>query len=184
MNLLIDPISGAPRWDAAQQRLEPKEDFAFEAANRLLDGSLTLDELKQQILEAANKDWSAKGNSGRLHTLNDVKENIGKSAKDWFFELQRVAQDRNLLQELADCDGKGLTRLSRKAGPIQQQRRKGFADEGPDNLLKELISSLEQLRSDVLPIHEDAGRELSAILQTDTLKYREILDEVLNINDR
>ena len=169
MNLLIDPATGAPRWDAAEMRTQPKEEFALEAARRLLSGKTSLEDLKDQIIDAANVEWRRRGNRSRLNTLNDVKDNIGKSGKDWFFEIQRVSQAPLLLERLVAQEGRGLTALSREAGPIQAQRCKGFSGKG--SIIKELVATLEIARrslSDPRVDHDELIREC----QKDLKKYR------------
>lgn len=146
MNLLIDVATGDPRWNISSQKLGPKEDFAFEAALRLQAGKLTLDQLKSQIIAAANIEWARRGNKIALKTLNEVKEKIGKSGKDWFFEIKRVHARPELLQELIDQQGRGLTALARRAGPIQAQNRKGFRNAGNPTVVLDLIKILEELR--------------------------------------
>lgn len=153
MNLLIDPSTGAPRWDAAEMRTHPKEEFALEAARRFLRGEMSLEALKEQIIAAANFEWECRGNRSQLHTLNDVKDHIGKSGKDWFFEFQRVSQYPALLERLVVQEGRGLTALSREAGPIQAQRRKGFSDDC--SVIKELVSTLEIARKAIANSRED-----------------------------
>jgi len=172
LNLLIDPSTGAPRWDAAETRKQPKEEFAFEAARRLQRGELSLDDLKDQIIAAANEEWKRRGNRSRLHTLNDVKDSIGKSGKDWFFEIQRVSQHSALLERLVSQGGRGLTALSREAGPIQAQRRKGFSDES--SVIKELISTLEIARRDLANLSVDQDKFIREC-RKDVAKYRSLL---------
>lgn len=173
-NLLINPETGAPRWNAASEQLGPKEDFAFEAASRLLDGSLTLDDLKDQIIKAANYEMVRRGEIGKLLTLNDVKQHVGKSGKDWYFELQRVSQHNELLQILMNQEGRGLTALARKAGPIQAQRRKGYADRSVIAEIRDLIDVLEELKSGV----RDGvirSQSISSMCSEDAAKYRALL---------
>ncbi len=176
MNMLVDPETGAPRWDAASRKLGPKEDFAFEAALRLQSGKTTLDCLKADIIEAANIEWSKRGKKGRLHTLNNVKEAIGKSGKDWFFEIQRVAQSESLLQELIDQEGRGLSSLSRRAGPIQAQSRKGFGNPRTATSVKDLSELLDEIRRAIVS-REISFEPFLREIAKDLAKYRQLLEE-------
>ena len=178
MNLLIDPATGSPRWDAAEQKLAPKESFAFEAARRLQAGSMSLEELKKQIIAAANHEWHKRGNKGLLETLNDVKARIGKSGKDWFFEIQRVCEKPELLQKLIDQKGRGLTALSRVAGPVQAQRRKGYSDKGSTAIMKDLIDVLEQARRRIAA-REIPGELFLSACAEDLARYRKLFGEAV-----
>ena len=174
MNLLIDPTTGEPRWNAAEIKLGPKEDFSLEASKRLSAGTMTLEGLRSEIIGAANLEWTSKGKPGSLYTLNDVEAFIGKSAKRWFFEMQRVAARPEFLDQLIELEGRGLTALARKAGPVQAQRRKGFADKGPDNLIKELIEILTTARRAALA-NPPLGKFLRQECAADLAKYRSLL---------
>lgn len=169
---MIDPSTGTPRWEAAEMRTHPKEEFALEAARRFLQGKLSLEDLKDQIIAAANEEWERRGNRSQLHTLNDVKDRIGKSAKDWFFEFQRVSQHLALLERLVAQEGRGLTALSREAGPIQAQRAKGFSDDS--SVIKELVSTLEIARRALANSDIDHA-ELIRECRKDLAKYRSLL---------
>lgn len=173
-NLLIDPGTGFPRWHAASNRLGPKEDFALEAGSRLLDGRLDLDELKDQIIQAGNDELVRRGFAGHLRTLNDVKEHIGKSGKDWFFELQRVCQQESLLQKLVEQQGRGLTALARQAGPVQAQRRKGFASNDAITQIRDLIEVLDKVRSAIRD-EQLPSQSVLAMCSDDIVKYRALL---------
>jgi hypothetical protein len=174
MNLLIDPVTGCPRWDASSQSATPKEDFALETARRLQSGAMSLETLKDQIIAAGNLEWATKGGKGELKTLNDVKDKIGKSGKDWFFEIQRVADHPELLQELIDQEGRGLTALSRRAGPIQAQRRKGHSDPCSTTLIRDLISVLEKTRQAILD-QKVLSQPILSQCAADLAKYRAFL---------
>lgn len=175
MNLLIDKETGEPRWNATSLRNGPKEDFAFEAAKRLASGKLTLELLRNQIIEAANIEWSRQGRTGSLENLNEVAEFLGKSGKSWFFEMQRVASHPDLIALLIAQEGRGLTALARKAGPIQAQRRKGFSDLGPDNILKDLIDTLSTARR-ISATNKALANKLQEVCASDLLKYRRLLE--------
>ena len=174
MNLLIDPITGSPRWDASAQSASEKVSFAFETARRLQSGAMSLEQLKDQIIAAGNLEWTRKGGIGNLKTLNDVKDKVGKSGKDWFFEIQRVADQPELLQALIDQEGRGLSALSRRAGPIQAQRRKGHSNPGNATQISDLISVLEMARRAILDQEIDSQPVLSECA-TDLRKYRSLL---------
>ena len=175
VNLLIDPTTGEPRWNAAETRHGPKEDFALEAAKLLSAGTMTLERLRQDIIKAANFEWRSQGKSGSLFTLNDVEAFIGKSAKGWFFEMQRVAARPGFLDQLIEQEGRGLTALARKAGPVQAQRRKGFAGKGPDILIKELIEILTVARRTAVA-NPQLSKSLRQECAADLAKYRNLLE--------
>ena len=177
MNLLIEPLTGIPRWDAFAQSASAKESFAFETARRLQSGAISLEQLKDQIIAAGNLEWTRKGGIGDLKTLNDVKDKVGKSGKDWFFEIQRVADQPELLQALIDQEGWGLSALSRRAGPIQAQRRKGHSNPGNATQVSDLISVLEIARRAILDQKIDSQAILSECA-TDLKKYRALLNGV------
>ncbi len=144
-NLALDE-EGQPRWESAMQLRGPKADFAFEAAQLMQAGKLTLEGLKEQIVEAANVTFRSRGGFGDLGTLNDVKKMLGGSAKDWYFEFQRVAANPEGLAEIIANEGSQLTALARRYGPIQAQRSKGFAYAGPEIALKELAEAVLKIR--------------------------------------
>ncbi|NII58326.1 hypothetical protein [Sphingomonas aerolata] len=175
MNLLIDPTTGFPRWEASAQTKGPKEEFALGSALRLKSGELSLEKLKNQIIDAANLVWCKQGKSERLNTLNDVKANLGKSAKDWYFEIQRVFERPELLQLLIDNEGRGLTAISRRAGPIQAQRKKGFSHQRPILAIEELIMFLREVQ-----LHIEDGEVCEAQLtlecKKDLAKYKILLN--------
>lgn len=174
MNLLIEPLTGIPRWDASAQSASAKESFAFETARRLQLGAISLEQLKDQIIAAGNLEWTRKGGIGDLRTLNDVKDKVGKSGKDWFFEIQRVADQPELLQALIDQEGRGLSALSRRAGPIQAQRRKGHSNPGTATQVSDLISVLEVARRAILD-QKIASQPILFECATDLRKYRALL---------
>jgi hypothetical protein len=177
LNLLIDPENGVPRWDSGARKLGPKEDFALEAACRLQAGTLSLDELKEQIIAAANDEWASRGKKSKLRTLNDVKKWIGKSGKDWFFELQRVFMNDELLNQLIDQEGRGLTALARLAGPIQSQRRKGYANEVNTSAIKDLIELLEEARRKI-DTRQITDASIASACSNDLIKYRILLENL------
>jgi len=174
MNLLIDPTTGFPRWEASAQTRGPKEAFALGSALRLKSGELSLDKLKDQIIDAANMVWCKQGQNERLDTLNDVKARIGKSAKDWYFEIQRVFEKPELLQMLIDNEGRGLTAISRRAGPIQAQRKKGFSHQRPILAIDELIMTLCEARLHIKDrdVYDD---QFASECKKDLAKYRILL---------
>lgn len=174
MNLLIDVATGDPRWNISSQKLGPKEDFALEAALRLQARKLTLDQLKSQIIAAANIEWARRGNTAALETLNEVKEKIGKSGKDWFFEIKRVHAQPEILQELIDQQGRGLTALARRAGPIQAQQRKGFRNAGNPTVILDLIKVLEDLRRAV-GTSSPAAEQALIVCKSDIAKYETLI---------
>lgn len=176
MNLCIDSATGLPRWNFSDQKLGPKEAFAFEAARRLKAHKLTLEQLKMQIIAAANMEWASRGNIGELATLNDVKAKIGKSGKDWFFEIQRVAARPDLLEILIEQEGRGLTALSRLAGPTQAQRRKRYAAPNNTIVIRELVEVLEHLRR-ALENSNQLAADVLVTCDTDLSKYQKILSK-------
>ena len=171
--------NGNPRWEAARQCNGPKEDFAFEAALRIFDGKLTLDELKDHIVSVANSTFQARGGSKRLKTLNDVRAALGGSAKDWFHELKRVAEKSGGLEEIIAQKGQGLTALSRKYGAVQAQRRKGFSKPAPSHSIKDLMSILSRLANAIDNV--DSAEVISSTLEkvaADSREYRQILAKI------
>lgn len=174
MSVVIDSETRDPRWSTAQAKRAPKEDFALQAAKKLRAGRMTFDELKEKIIEAANAEWKRKGGRSTLGSLKQVERHVSASAKGWFFELQRVFQAPHLIDQLIAQEGRGLTALSRKAGPFQAQRRKGFADAGPDVLIRDLtdVLAIARRKAKLNPNLSDA-----LILQCaeDLKKYRALL---------
>jgi hypothetical protein len=182
VNLALDD-EGQPRWESSMQLRGPKADFAFEAAQLMQAGRLTLDDLKEQIIEAANLSFKSRGGLADLETLNDVKRMLGGSAKDWFFEFQRVAAHPEGLTEIIDNEGSNLTALARRYGPIQAQRRKGFANDGPDLALKELAETILLIRTQAKKSKNiNDLTDLSIRVQSDLSLYAKILGKLEGSN--
>lgn len=171
--------NGTPRWDSARQRSGPKEDFAYEAALRISNGQLTLNQLKDHIISVANTTFQSNGGSKDLTTLNDVKDTLGGSAKDWFHELKRVVEHPQGLEEIIERKGKNLTALSRKYGPIQAQRRKGFSRALPSHAIKNLIEILSRISTQIDYSHDrERTSAITRKSQNDIKVYRQWLAEI------
>lgn len=181
MMLAVDE-DGTPRWEAARQRNGPKEDFAFEAALRIADGKLTLNQLKAHIISVANATFKSNGGSKTLITLNDVKEALGGSAKDWFNELKRVADHPDGIDEIIERKGKNLTALSRRYGPVQAQRRKAFSKSVPSHSMKDLIDTISRISAEIDRL--DDLKLVSTVVEkagNDLREYRRLLATINGI---
>ena len=121
IDLIIDPVSGAPAWGKIDPHRPSKAAFALKAAQGLLSGQVTIGGIEQSIIGAANKLLRRRGSRKIVSSMKQVQTEVNGTAYMWFQEIKRVSRSNEALHALVRHDGAGLTAHYRAIGPTQIQ---------------------------------------------------------------